>query len=135
MRDVKGKRSINPPLYRHYAMVGLRPIQRIIHCEQNELEMQHHTVLLTKRGKNENVPFFSHNSVTKHDVENTITFLESACIFASSYEFMLYHVMFFRFRTTTSNIGLKQHFLFITHECNGVNASNLQHNCTIDHAL
>ena len=75
--------------------------------------------------------FFSHNSVTKHDVERTITFLESACIFASSFEFMLYHVMCFRFRTTTSNIGLKQHILFITHECNGVNASNLQHNCTV----
>ena len=90
-----------------------------------------HTVLLTKRGKNDNVPFFSHNSVTKHDMEQTITFLESACIFASSCEFMLYHVMCFRFRTTTSNIWLKQHFLFITHERNGVSASNLQHNCTI----
>ena len=89
------------------------------------------TVLLTKRGKNENVPFFSHNSVTKHDVETPITFLESACIFASSCEFMLCHVMAFLFRTTTSNIRLKQHFLFITLECNGVNASNLQHNCTI----
>ena len=32
------------------------------------------TVLLTKRGKNENVPFFSHNSVTKHDVENNYIF-------------------------------------------------------------
>ena len=89
------------------------------------------TVLLTKRGKNKNVLFFSHNSVTKHDVETPITFLESACIFASSCEFMLYHVMCFRFRTATSNIGLKQHFLFITHERNGVKASNLQHNCTI----
>ena len=89
------------------------------------------TVLLTKRGENENVLFFSHNSVTKHDVETPITFLESACIFASSCEFMLYHVMCFRFRTTTSNIGLKQHILFITHERNGVKASNLQHNCTI----
>ena len=95
------------------------------------LRFQSRTVLLTKRGKNENVPFFSHNSVTKHDVEKTITFLESACIFASSCEFMLYHVIGFRFRTTTSNIGLKQHFSFITHECNGVNVSNLQHNCTI----
>ena len=88
-------------------------------------------MLLTKRGKNENVPFFSHNSVTKHDVEKKITFLESACIFASSCESMFNYVMCFRFRTTTSNIGLKQHFLFITHECNGVNVSNLQHNCTI----
>ena len=74
---------------------------------------------------------FSHNSVTKHGVEKTITFLESACIFASFCELMLHHVMCFRFRTTTSNIGLKQHFLFITHECNGVNASNLHSNCTI----
>ena len=87
------------------------------------------TVLLTKRGKNENVLFFSHNSVSKHDVETPITLLESACNFASSCEFMLCHVMYFRFRTTTSNIELKQHFLFITHEHNGVKASNLQHNC------
>ena len=43
---------------------------------------------------------------------------------------MLCHVMCL---TTTSNIGLKLHFLFtcIAHECNGVKASNLQHNCTI----
>ena len=75
--------------------------------------------------------FFCHNSVTKHDAETPITLLESACIFASSCEFMLCHVMYFRFRTTTNNIGLKQHFWFITHECNGINASNLQHNCTI----
>ena len=75
--------------------------------------------------------FFSHNSVTKHDVEKRITILESACIFVSSYEFMLCHVMFFRFRTTTSNIGLKQQFLFITLERNGVKASILQHYCTI----
>ena len=75
--------------------------------------------------------FFSHNSVTKHDVETPITLLESACNFASSCEFMLCHVMYFCFRTTTSNIGLKQHFLFITHERNGVKASNLQHNCNI----
>ena len=75
--------------------------------------------------------FFSHNSVNKHDVETPITLLESACICASSCEFMLCHVMCFRFRTTTSNIGLKQHILFITHERNGVKASNLQHNCTI----
>ena len=89
------------------------------------------TVLLTKRWKNENVLFFSHNSVTKHDVETPITLLESACIFASLCEFMLCHVMYLRFRTATSNIGLKQHFLFITHERNGVKASNLQNNCTI----
>ena len=45
---------------------------------------------------------------------------------------MLCHVMCL---TTTSNlhVGLKLHFLFtcIAHECNGVKASNLQHNCTI----
>ena len=103
-----------------FPLIGFEPIVLMV-C----------TVLLTKRGKNENVPFSSHNSVTKHGVEKTITFLESACIFASSCEFMLYHVIGFRFRTTTSNIGLKQHFLFITHECNGVNVSSLQHNCTI----
>ena len=40
---------------------------------------------------------------------------------------MLCHVMFIRFRTTTSNIG----FLFMTLERNGVKASNLQHYCTI----
>ena len=89
------------------------------------------TVLLTKRGKNENVPFFSHNSVTKHDVEKSITFLESACIIASSCEFLLCHVMCFCFRTTTSNIGLKQHFLSITNECNEDKISNFQHNCHI----
>ena len=75
--------------------------------------------------------FFSHNSVNKHDVEKPITFLGSACIFVSSCEFMLCHVMCFRFRTTTSNIGLKQQFLFITLERNGIKASTLQHYCTI----
>ena len=44
---------------------------------------------------------------------------------------MLCHVMCFRFRTITSYIGLKLQVLFITLERNGVNASNLQHNCTI----
>ena len=69
--------------------------------------------------------------VTKHDAETTITFLESACICVTSCEFLLCRVMCFRFRTTTSNIGLKQYVLFITHECKGVKASNLQHDCII----
>ena len=74
--------------------------------------------------------FFSHISVNKHNVEKPITFLKSPCIFVSSCEFMLCHVMCFRFRTT-SNVGLKQQCLFITLECNGVKASNLQNYCTI----
>lgn len=106
-------------LMEHFmCMINLYPFQLKTKC----------TVLLTKRGKNEFI--FSPNSLTKQDVEKPITFLESACICVSSCEFMLCHVMSFRFRSTTSNIGLKQQF-FTTLECNGVKASKLQHNCTI----